>query len=55
MEKELILANQYLAKIKEVCVTVDGDLLQMPAAIQAIIALIDEHDETMKDIDVILK
>ena len=49
MEKELILANQYLDKIKEVCTAVDGNILQMPAAIQCIIALINEHDESKKD------
>lgn len=40
------LAEQYLAKIKEVCVHVSGNLLEMPAAIQAIHALVNEFEET---------
>ena len=50
MEKELILANQYLDKIKEVCGAVDGNMLVMPAAIQAIMALINEHDKSKLEI-----
>lgn len=35
-------AEQYLDKIKEVCIHVSGNLLEMPSAIRAIQALVDE-------------
>jgi hypothetical protein len=46
--EEKPLANQYLQKIKEVCEAVDGNLLQMPAALQAIQALIKEFEANIK-------
>ncbi len=42
------LAEAYLNKIKELCETVNGNLLQMPAAIQAIQALIIEFKQEKK-------
>lgn len=41
-------AEDYLSKIKEVCDTIDGNLLQMPAAIQAIAALVREFETNTK-------
>lgn len=48
MNEEKPLANQYLEKIKEVCEVVDGNMLQMPSALQAIQALIKEFEQSVK-------
>jgi hypothetical protein len=47
-QSENNLSDKYLNKIKEVCEAVDGNLLVMPAAIQAIQALINEYKQESK-------
>jgi len=47
-ETQLQQAESYLNKIKEVCEAVNGNLLQMPAAIQAIQALVNEYKQENK-------